>query len=204
VPAPAQLKNGPLSPHTLHLCIDMQRLFGDGGPWHTPWMPRVLPVVTEIARRHARRTLFTRFVPPQRPEDMPGRWRAYYEHWRGVTREQLDPGFLELMPGLAELVPPATVMDKAVYSPFHGTGLAQWLRQRSVDTLVFTGAETDVCVLGGVMDAVDLGLRTIVVRDAVCSYSDESHDALLGLYRRRFTHQIEIADAELVLRQWDA
>ena len=41
--------------------------------WSTPWMPRVLPVVTEIAGRFPERTVFTRFIPPDTPEAAPGR-----------------------------------------------------------------------------------------------------------------------------------
>jgi hypothetical protein len=28
----------PLTPRTVHLCIDMQRIFSSDGPWATPWM----------------------------------------------------------------------------------------------------------------------------------------------------------------------
>ncbi len=53
---------------TLHLCIDMQRLFAEETAWQVPWLPRVLPAVVEIANRHAPRTVFTRFSPPTTPE----------------------------------------------------------------------------------------------------------------------------------------
>ena len=33
----------PIGPNTAHLCIDMQRLFSDEGPWPMAWMPRVTP-----------------------------------------------------------------------------------------------------------------------------------------------------------------
>jgi len=52
------------------------------------------------------------------------------------------------------------------------------------------------------MGAVDHGYRVILVRDGVCSSSDEGHDALLQLYHRRFSTQIETADAETVLSRW--
>jgi hypothetical protein len=42
----------------------------------------------------------------------------------------------------------------------------------------------------------------IVVRDAVCSSSDEGHDMLMRLYDVRFTEQIEMADAAAVMAQW--
>jgi len=54
-----------------------------------------------------------------------------------------------------------------------------------------TGSETDVCVLATVLGAVDHGYRVIVVTDAVCSSSDEGHDAMLKLYRERYSLQIE-------------
>ena len=38
---------------------------------------------------------------------------------------------------------------------------------------IVSGSETDVCVLATVLDAVDMGYRVIIARDAVCSSSDE-------------------------------
>src|SRR3954468_8111729 len=101
------LSYGPLTSRTVHLCVDMQNLFAEDTPWHTPWMARVLPVVERIAARHAERTVFTRFIPPAEGEPMPGSWRRYYERWRTVTRDRLDPRLLDLLPPLAALVPPA-------------------------------------------------------------------------------------------------
>jgi nicotinamidase-related amidase len=192
----------PLTERTVHLCIDMQRIFAPGGPWAAPWMERVLPVVTEIAGRFPARTIFTRFITPQQPEAMPGMWQRYYRRWRETTRDRIDPSLLDLVPSLARLAPPATVIDKTRYSAFAEPQLLQHLRERGADGLIVTGSETDVCVLGTVLGAVDLGYRVIVVRDAICSSSDEGHDALLRVYHRRYSEQIETADAEEVLRRW--
>ena len=46
--------------------------FAEATPWHTPWMKEVLPAVEEVARCHAARTIFTRFMPPAPPEELPG------------------------------------------------------------------------------------------------------------------------------------
>jgi nicotinamidase-related amidase len=192
----------PLSQRMVHLCVDMQRIFAPGGPWSTPWMPRVLPLVAEIAGRFPERTVFTRFITPARADDMPGMWRRYYEKWRAATREKLDPELLELLPPLARLVPPATLIDKTRYSGFAGSALLSHLRAREADGLIVTGSETDVCVLATVLDAVDIGYRVILVRDAVCSSSDEGHEDLLRLYHRRYSEQIETADAETILSSW--
>ena len=141
----------PLGSCALHLCVDMQRLFSTEGPWPTPWMERVLPVIVSIAERAPERTMFTRFIPPMRPDDMAGTWRLYYEKWEEATRERIDPALLELMPPLQRLVPPARVFDKPVYSAFAGRLLNEDLQRRNVDTLIVTGSETDVCVLSTVL-----------------------------------------------------
>ena len=180
----------------------MQRLFSPDGPWPTPWMPRVLPVVEALAEHAPQRTIFTQFIPPERAEDMPGMWRAYYAKWREVTREKLDLTLIELMPTLKRFAPPATVLDKVVYSAFAQNDLAAQLNAEHADTLIVTGSETDVCVLASVLGAVDRGYRVIVVRDAVCSSSDEAHDASLSLYQKRFAIQIEVASAEEILGCW--
>jgi len=192
-----------LSGRTVHLCVDMQRLFAEDTPWHTPWMARVLPVVRRIAQRHPSRTIFTRFLPPSRPEQMPGTWQCYYQRWREMTLECVDPRLIELVPELASLAPPAEVVDKRVYSPFSEPHLAEVLRRRNVDSLVITGAETDVCVLAAVLDAVDLGYRVVLATDALCSSSDETHEALLTLYRNRFGQQIETALSTTILANWE-
>jgi nicotinamidase-related amidase len=180
----------------------MQRLFTDEGPWPTPWMPRVVPIVAEIAGRFPERTVFTRFVTPDRPADMPGMWRHYYEKWPDTTRDRIDLRLLELVPALARFVPPAAVLDKTRYSAFAGSGLDALLSARESDALIVTGSETDVCVLATVLGAVDRGYRIILVRDAICSSSDEGHDALLTVYEGRYNAQIETADAQEVLRHW--
>lgn len=197
-----RLSFGPIGDRARHLCIDTQRLFAPGGPWPTPWMPRVLPVVAELAQRFAERTIFTRFIPPARPEDLPGAWKRYYRRWRQVTRERLDPDLLELVPPLDKVSACARVVDKATYSSFATPDLAHVLQQEGVNTLIVTGAETDVCVLATVLGAVDRGYRVIVVTDAICSSNDDGHDALLGFYRHRVEQQIETVDCETVLSNW--
>jgi nicotinamidase-related amidase len=196
------LRFGPLGPRTAHLCVDMQTIFAERTDWHLPWLERVLPTVLRIAEARPEETIFTRFVPPDRAEDMAGSWRRYYERWRHMTKEELDPHMIDLVPELAKLVPPATVVDKHRYSPFTEPGLLKLLKQRGVDSLVITGAETDVCVLAAVLGAVDHGFRVVLATDALCSASDRTHDALLALYHQRFSQQIEAAEADQILADW--
>jgi nicotinamidase-related amidase len=186
----------------VHLCIDMQILFAAETEWHTPWMGRVLPVVERLAAAWPERTIFTRFIPARRPGEGHGTWRGYWQRWRSMTLEALPPEAVELIPALARFAPPAEVIDKRVYSPWVDSGLHERLQARRIDTLVISGAETDVCVLAAVLGAVDRGYRVVVPVDALCSSSDRTHDALLTLYRERYGQQIETATTEEILRAW--
>lgn len=192
----------PLDGTTRHLCIDMQRLFAEATPWQVPWLPRVLPCVHEIASRHASSTIFTRFIPPRSAGEAVGAWRDYYEAWPDLTRQALAPELLELVSPLRALVPPAYQLDKSANSAFSHPGLADALHRRGVTTLVVTGGETDICVLATVMAAADYGFRVVLPTDALCSASDTTHDALLKLYRERFSQQIVATTTEDVLRRW--
>jgi nicotinamidase-related amidase len=198
------LRFGPVGPKAIHLCVDMQTLFAERTDWHVPWLERVLPAVTRLSEARRERTVFTRFVPPERPEDAAGAWRRYYAHWRHMTGEGLDPRLIQLVPPLAALVPPATVIDKAHYSPFKERAFLRVLGRLGPDALIISGGETDVCVLAAVMDAVDAGYRVILAEDALCSVSDESHDAMLRQFGARFSQQIEVAPVEEILDGWRA
>ena len=196
------IRFGSLGASSAHLCVDMQTVFAERTDWHVPWMERVLPTVVRIAESKPDRTIFTRFVPPDHPEQMPGTWQRYYRRWRHMTADRIDPALVELVPMLRSLVPPATVVDKCHYSPFAESKLPHLLKERGIDTLVITGSETDVCVLATVLDAVDRGFRVVLATDALCSTSDQAHDCLLALYRDRFSHQIEAASADEILANW--
>jgi nicotinamidase-related amidase len=182
--------------HWIHLCVDMQRMFAEETPWHVPWMREVSPQVQEIAQRHPQRTVFTRFLPPQRAEDMSGMWRSYYEKWDAMTLDRLGPDMVDLVPSLRKLVPPARIFDKMTYSPWTTGELHRVLVGEGVETLAISGGETDVCVLAAALGAIDLGYRVILLKDAVCSGADETHDASLELLGDRFSVQLEISSTE--------
>ena len=185
-----------------HLCIDMQNIFARGGVWETPWMERVLPVISEICARYRDRTVFTRFITPEKPEDRRGQWQTYFTTWKQATRGSLPPNALDLVPELAHYTPPALVVDKPAYSAFFGSRLGHLLVERHIRTVIVSGAETDVCVLSTVLSAVDLGFRVIIVQDALCSSSDTGHDALMTMYRMRMREQIDVLKVEELFDAW--
>jgi nicotinamidase-related amidase len=52
------------------------------------------------------------------------------------------------------------------------------------------------------MDAVDAGFRVILAADALCSVSDESHDAMLRHFGSRFGQQVEVASTDEIHAGW--
>ncbi len=197
------IRYGPLGGNYIHLCVDMQRLFAEETDWQMPWAERVLPNIVRIVEAHPPRTIFTRFIPADRPGEGEGTWHRYYERWSSMTLEKLGHEMVHLVPALQRFVPPGTLFDKRVYSPWVEPGLDDMLRARDIDTILVTGGETDVCVLATVLGAVDRGYRVLVVCDALCSSSDETHDRLLDLYRQRYGQQIETVTTQMLLDAWN-
>ena len=176
----------------------MQRLFAEDTEWKRPDMRRVLPVVRRLVSAYPERTFFTRFIPARHPEEGRGAWRRYYERWSGLTIEKIGPEMVCLLPQLAAFVPPAAVIDKQVYSPWHWPALDIRLRERSVDTIIVSGVRGLSTVLG----AVDRGYRVVVATDALCSSSGESRDALLALLTSRYSEQVETVTSDIIMENW--
>ncbi len=193
------LRFGAPGASAVHLCVDMQRMFAEGSRWAMPWMSRVLPQVVTLADAQPERLCFTRFIPLRHAAEGRGTWRRYYERWPDMTRDELAGEMLDLVPPLDRYAPPAPVIDKHVYGPWQTTPLADQLAAAGKDTLIISGGETEVCVLATVLGAIDLGFRVIIAVDALCSSSDQTHDAIMAVYHNRFGSQVETSTvAELV------
>ena len=71
------------------------------------------------------------------------------------------------------------VLRKIQPSAFFGTGLADWLAARRVDTVLVTGCTTSGCVRASVVDSMSHNFRTIVVTDCVGDRAEAPHGANL-------------------------
>jgi len=80
----------------------------------------------------------------------------------------------ELAPVRGELV-----VRKTLPSAFAGTGLAQWLAGRGVETLIVVGCTTSGCVRATVLDAMSNGFRPVVLADCVGDRALGPHQANL-------------------------
>ncbi len=102
-----ELRYGAPGEGTVHICVDMQRMFAESTEWKMPWLRRILPNVVAIASVHPERTIFTRFIPAAKPGQGAGMWRHYYARWGSMTIDRSAPNWSALIPELAQSVPPA-------------------------------------------------------------------------------------------------
>jgi nicotinamidase-related amidase len=188
-----------LSPTTVHMAIDMQNVFAEDTAWRLPHIATIVPSIARLAQAFAGRTLFTRFVTPSTAREAKGRWRRYYEQWPQFTGAAMDPDLVEVIPALRPYATPDTLLDKLTYSAFDAADCAPRLDALGADTLLFTGVETDVCVLATLLAAVDRGYNVIAVADALASSSQAGHDATLDHVLPRLPDQVEIVTTADVL-----
>ena len=190
-----------VDPDAIDLCVDMQRIFagevcgrhpgwsgscrGSSNSWRVNPSAPSSPVSSRRARRRKRPGSGAVF-PPLAGRDPAGD----------------DASLLDIVPELARFAPPAAIVDKPAYSAFFRSPLTNFLQEKGVRTVIVSGAETDVCVLSTVLDAVNIGFRVVLVEDALCSSSDAGHDALMTMYRLRFSEQIDLVTAMGLMEIW--
>jgi maleamate amidohydrolase len=87
------------------------------------------------------------------------------------------------------------VLVKKYPSCFFGTDLASRLISRGVDTLVIAGCTTSGCVRSSAVDACSLGLRAIVVEEAVGDRAALSHMASLFDIDSKYGDVVSLAEA---------
>ena len=193
------LYRGLLDDKALHICIDMQRIFLEPGPWFAEAGLDLLPKIDQLLQARHISPIFTKFITPSTPNEAIGSWQTYYKFWHQVTKEEAGEEWLTLHPSLKKFAKSANTFDKTTYDAFASGSFRSSIERANPSALVFSGIETDVCVLATVLTAVDLGYRTIVVKDAVISSDLNSHNACFEFLFPRYSQQIEIATVADIL-----
>jgi len=98
-----------------------------------------------------------------------------------------------------EPAPGEPVFTKQYASAFFGTGLAQALRERGVDTLLIAGLSTSGCVRASAVDACQHGFVPLVVREAVGDRHPAPHEANLFDLQAKYAEVISLLEAERYL-----
>ena len=73
------------------------------------------------------------------------------------------------------------VIDKPGKGMFYATGLHERLQQQRIDSLIFAGVTTEVCVQTSMREANDRGYRCLLIDEATESYFPEFKQATLAM-----------------------
>lgn len=147
--------------------------------------------------------VFIRFVRAEPPDE---RWTAHWAEQLGaefvavVAPDSPDAAFLpEFMPAGDDLE-----VTKDCYSAFVGTGLADQLRSRGIETVLVTGLTTDVCVSSTARDAFQAGFHTITLSDCCAARFPAWHEAALETLGRVFGRVCTSDEVVAAWQTWHA
>jgi nicotinamidase-related amidase len=180
----------------LVVVVDMQDVFGDpASPWATPGFDELIGPIEELVAAAGDRTVFTRFVLPDRIE---GSWAPYYVTWDEVTQ-----------PGRAAWFELAEPWRSRGVATLDVPRFSKWPELASTagpdGALLVCGVATDCCVIATALAAADAGRFVRVVADACRGVDAAAHDRAIALMAG-FTPHIEITsvDQELASLRRDA
>lgn len=184
--------------HTAVVVVDMQNDFitPELFPNADELMPRLRAFIEE-ARQAGARLVFCRVNHDETTDS--AAWKSRYdagEYRRTLCRTgtpgaEYHPDF-QPEPGDIDII-------KHRYSAFVGTNLELELRSLGIQTLVFTGTATNICVESSLRDAYQRDFYTVLVDDCCGTDSEELHQATLENVRRNFGL---VATSNEVVRAW--
>ncbi|SKC37138.1 isochorismatase family protein [Okibacterium fritillariae] len=142
------------NPRRALILIDVQQQYFDGTleihyPPHADSLPRILAAIDAA--------------------EASGIPIVAFQHSGGEGAPLFAPGTpeFELHPEIeARATDEWTRITKSYSSVYAGTGLAEWLRERDLDTVTLVGYMTNNCVLASSVEAEFLGFTTEVLSDA--------------------------------------
>jgi nicotinamidase-related amidase len=191
-----------LGTDTVHVVVDMQRLFAEETGWRVPTIESVMPNIQRLVVHRPDRALYPRFITPKSVEAAKGNWQVFYRRWPQVTQDKLPPALFDLMAPLAARASAEAQIDKPGFSAFSTPDFAKALARLKAGALVLSGVETDACVFATAIDAIDRGHRVVIASDAVTSFSLDAHRAALDHILPRYAPLIDLATTSDIIAAW--
>jgi maleamate amidohydrolase len=118
---------------------------------------------------------------------------------KGVVTLKGDSDSVEIDPRLGFRATDSLLVKKYA-SCFFGTDLVPRLLSRRVDTLIIVGCTTSGCVRATAVDAVQTGLRPMVVREAVGDRSAAAHEQSLFDLNAKYADVVSLDETLQYLR----
>jgi ureidoacrylate peracid hydrolase len=93
------------------------------------------------------------------------------------------------------------VVVKRRDSAFHDTEIGVWMKSLGIDTLIFCGIDTSICVEASLRDAFNNGYDVILISDATASGSTKHYESTLEVVREYYGLVMDIASFGKYLSQ---
>lgn len=171
------------------ILVDVQQDFFPGGALPVPNGDTVVPVLNDYVKlfKKVGADIFaTRdWHPPNHRSFKPygGKWPLHCV-W-GSEGAEFHPDLK--LPKTTKIISKATSTFEEAYSGFDGTELEKELQKKEIKGVFIGGLATDYCVKNTVLDALELGFKTVLLLDATLGVNvkpDDSEKAVRTMLRK--------------------
>jgi len=149
------------------LVVDMQNDFINGS-LAVPGAASIIPVINTYLEKIQRRA-FSKDMHPKNHSSFKAQGGQWPQHCVVGTQGSELHKSLDIDPKAVMVVRKGTEADRDAYSAFDGTGLDMVLPSMlsGVKRIFVCGLATDYCVKATVLDAIKLGIKVYVLKDAI-------------------------------------
>jgi len=109
--------------------------------------------------------------------------------------------------GIVDDIKPAArdhIVIKRRDSAFHDTEINVWLKSLGIDTLIFSGIDTSICVETSLREAFNIGYDIILISDATASSNRKHYESTLDNVRGYYGLVMELKEFYRYLPQTQA
>lgn len=186
--------------------VDMQKLFltERKSPWMDKKLISIVPNIEKLIKTIGiQNVIFTRFTPPKNWQDETDSWQTYYRINQKITPSILGTEALEIIDNFISYIPNSVVTSRKKSASIFMAGNFHFkIKKKSTKILIFTGIETDYCVLSSVLDAIHLGYYVIVVMDACASSKKQGQKHARGIFDR-FPEQLWVTSTNDLINHFE-
>ena len=189
--------------HTALLVWDVQNLLVNG-IFNKKEFLKDLKSLIEIARVKNIPIIYSKITPLPRDYESSFRTFMFMKRFNIKDPEKL-PRFL--IPGTPEAEIPSeisplntdVVIEKNTASIFIGTNFEYLMRNRGIDTILFTGIATEFGVASSARDSCNRGFYTVVVEDCVSSFNQKMHEMTLDILKTICL----VESSQNIIKEWE-
>ncbi|MDH3618903.1 MAG: cysteine hydrolase [Nitrosopumilus sp.] len=186
--------------------VDMQKLFltDKKSPWMDKKLLSIVPNIQKLIKTiGTQNVIFTRFTPPKNWQDEQDSWQTYYRINQKITPSILGTEALDIIDNFISYISNSAVASrKKSASIFLAGNFHSKIKKKFTKILIFTGIETDYCVLSSVLDAIHLGYYVIVVMDACASSKKQGQKHARGIFER-FPEQLWVTSTNDLINHFE-